>query len=244
MSYAVGKEISSIKPDTPQKSKRKAKFSYDTSEYDSYAKMGFNPPDEFNRADRWEQRLLNAADVSKSKIKVTIKTMHRIKYVDYSTEKELKREWLYYNCEWKAKNWLGVELKCNHIAGKYYEQTQELQLGDFDPKTGEQKSSYVKGVPRLVYSIPFSKQAVDKILKSEHPFGEDSLNITDPDKILYYGHFDNTIDSAAFRCAGFTYDQFVTPEWKRFLELATRKGGPQGTGQPNQKEKDKETFIA
>ena len=72
--------------------------------------------------------------------------MHRIKYVDYSTEKEEKKEWLYYRTEWKAKNWLGAELRCEHIEGKLYTQTQELQLGDFDPKTGEQKSSLVRGV--------------------------------------------------------------------------------------------------
>ena len=205
--------------------------------------MGFQPPDEFYRADKWEQRFLKV-DVSKGKIKVSIKTMHRIKYVDYSTEKEEKKEWLYYRTEWKAKNWLGAELRCEHIEGKLYTQTQELQLGDFDPKTGEQKSSLVRGVPRLEYSIPFSKTTVDKILNNEHPFGEDSLNITDKDKILFYGHFDNTIDSASFRCAGYTYEQFILPEWKRFLELATRKGGPAGTGQANQKDKDKESFIS
>ena len=45
MSYAVGKEVSSIKPETPKNTRKVRRFSYDTSEYDSYAKMGFQPPD-------------------------------------------------------------------------------------------------------------------------------------------------------------------------------------------------------
>ena len=28
------------------------------------------------------------------------------------------------------------------------------------------------------------------------------------------------------RCGDYTYDQFVTPEWKQFVEFAVRKGGP------------------
>ena len=110
-------------------------------------------------------------------------------------------------------------------------------------KTGDQKSSYVKGVPRLVFSIPFSKKAVDSILNNEHPFGEDSINITDKEKVIYYGKFDQTFENTSFRCAGYTYEQFVTPEWKHFLELAARKGGPAGTGVANQADKDKESFI-
>ncbi len=48
---------------------------------------------------------------------------------------------------------------------------QKLQLGDFDAKTGEQRSQYVKGLPRTVYTIPFTKKAVDDAIENEHPFG-------------------------------------------------------------------------
>lgn len=30
----------------------------------------------------------------------------------------------------------------------------------------------------------------------------------------------------SFRCGAFTYDQFVVPEWKRFVEIAIQEGGP------------------
>ncbi len=106
------------------------------------------------------------------------------------------------------------------------EQTKRLELGDFDPKTGIQKSLYVKGLPKTVYTIPFSKKAVDDILKNEHPFGPDSINSTDKSKIVFYGKFDHELGMQSFRCGDYTYEQFVVPEWKTFLDLATRPGGP------------------
>jgi hypothetical protein len=242
---SVGKEISSIEPNTPQRSKKEVRFSYDTSEYDSYAKQGFQPPDVFDRTDKWEVQFLTAMDAGKGPVKVRITRMFRCKAVDYSSEKEERKEYLYWESEWKGKNWLGAPIgPVTHTEGKYHEQTKRIELGQVDPKTGIQKSQYVKDMPRLVHSIPFSKKAVDSILNNEHPFGPDSINITDKEKVIYYGKFDQTIDSASFRCAGYTYDQFVTPEWKHFLELATRKGGPAGVGVPNQAEKDKESFIS
>ena len=39
---------------------------------------------------------------------------------------------------------------------------KKLHLGDFDPKTGIQKSEYVMGLPKTVYAIPFTKKAVDE----------------------------------------------------------------------------------
>lgn len=245
MSYAVGKEVSSIKPETPKRSRKVPKFSYSMAAIQSYTDNGFAVPDEFDRPDRQEQRFLNEVDATKGKIKVRISRMFRCKGVDYSTEKEERKEYLYFESTWYGKNWLGNDIFCrDHIEGKYNEQTKIVQLGEFNPKTGEQESRYVKGVPRLVFSIPFSKKAVDNILNNEHPFGEDSLNITDKEKVIFYGKFDQTFENASFRCAGYTYDQFVTPEWKHFLELATRKGGPAGTGVPNQADKDKESFIS
>jgi hypothetical protein len=100
---------------------------------------------------------------------------------------------------------------------------------------------YVKDVPRIVYSIPFSKTAVEKILNDEHPFGPDSINVTDKDKVLFYGKFENTTDSQAFRAGNYSYEQFITPEWKHFFQLATRKGGPKGLP-PDQLTKN-EDFI-
>ena len=83
---------------------------------------------------------------------------------------------------------------------------------------------YIKDTPREVYSIPFSKTEVDKVLKGEHPFGPDSVNITDLSKVVFYGKFEGMLGIMNFRCADFTYEQFTVPEWKKFVELATKQG--------------------
>ena len=64
-------------------------------------------------------------------------------------------------------------------------------------------------------------------MNDPNPFGADSENITgDKDSIAFYGKFDGERGLSNFRCTGYTYEQFVTPEWNRFVELATRRGGP------------------
>jgi hypothetical protein len=96
-----------------------------------------------------------------------------------------------------------------------------------DPNTEQSTAYYEKDIPRTVHTIPFNKTTVDRLLKGEHPFGPDSVNITDPDKVIYYGKFDHILGVQSFRCSDFTYQQFTVPEWKKFVELATQEGGPQ-----------------
>jgi hypothetical protein len=81
------------------------------------------------------------------------------------------------------------------------------------------------GLPKIVYTIPFTKKAVDDVIKNEYPFGPDSINTTDKDAIIYYG-FIKGLGIESFRCADFTYEQFTVPEWKKFVEIATQEGGP------------------
>ena len=110
-----------------------------------------------------------------------------------------------------------------------------------DAETGRVEAYYVKGMPRDVYSIPFTKTTVDKILNSEHPFGADSINITDKDKILYYGKFNDVLGIPSFRCMDYTYSQFTCPEFKTFLELAIRPGGPTNRV-PNNQQQSEEVY--
>jgi hypothetical protein len=113
-----------------------------------------------------------------------------------------------------------------HIEGKYKQQTKKLVTSRPDPETGKIAADYVRDIPRTVHTIHFNKATVDKLLNGEHPFGPDSVNLTDLDRVVYYGRFENLIGLQNFRCADFTYEQFVTPEWKTFVELAIQEGGP------------------
>ena len=223
-------EISSKKPNVPGQTAepQQLKFTYSTEAYDSYVKEGLTPPELWHRPDKFELKFLSQVDLTKGKAKVEVTTMLRLKAQDFSSDKREYKEYLVWESNWYAKNWLENELRINgHIEGKYSQQTLKLVNAPPDPKTGQSTAYYEKGVPRTVHTIPFTKTAVDKLLTGEHPFGPDSVNITDPDKVLYYGKFSNILGVQNFRCADFNYEQFIVPEWKTFVGLATQEGGPQ-----------------
>ena len=93
---------------------------------------------------------------------------------------------------------------------------------------GQQDSHYFRDIPRTVYTIPFSKKAVDDVLENKLPFGPDPLNVTpDKESIVYHGKFNQILGMESFRCADSAYEQFTLPEWKEFVALAIQEGGPQ-----------------
>ena len=129
-------------------------------------------------------------------------------------------------CDWLANNWLGNQIAVpSHIEGKHKELTKQL-VTKMDSESGRVNAYYVKGPTRTVHTIPFTKKTVDKILNDPNPFGADSENITDKDSVTFYGKFEGERGIQTMRCGDYTFEQFVTPEWNRFVELAVRKGGP------------------
>ena len=109
------------------------------------------------------------------------------------------------------------------MEGKHLQQTRNTRQ-----QARSDKILVENGVPRVVHTIPFTKTAVDKLLNGQLPFGPDSINITDVEKVIYYGKIENVLGLQNFRDGSFSYEQFVVPEWKAFLVLATRPGGPTG----------------
>ncbi len=155
----ANQEVSTIKPVlSGEKSKAVPKFHYSTAEYDSYIKNGFGAPDLVSRSDKFEQRFLAQVDLEKcphKKIQVRILNMIRTKAVDYSTEKEERKEYLVYMCDWLGNNWLGNELAVRgHVEGKFQELTRRL-ITNIDKETGETQGYYVKGPMREIgyYSL-------------------------------------------------------------------------------------------
>ena len=227
----LNQEVSSIRPElgTQQQERKEPRFTYSTAEYDSYKKNGFNAPELINRSDKFEVRFLNQVDLSKckgGKIQVRILNMQRTRAIDYSSEKEEKREFLVYMSDWLANNWLGNSLAVrSHIEGKHHELTRSL-VTKMDNENGRVNAYYVRGPSRVVHTIPFSKKTVDKILNDPNPFGADSQNITDINSVTFYGKFDGERGIQSMRCGDYSLEQFVQPEWNHFVELATRRGGP------------------
>jgi hypothetical protein len=128
--------------------------------------------------------------------------------------------------DWEGADWLENPIYVrSHVEGKYSELTRQL-VTKIDHETGETRGYYLKGPMRERFTIPFNKKAVDKILDNEHPFGEDSISLTDRDRIIFIGKFVGERGMQTMRCSDYDYNQFVTPEWSTFKELALQKGGP------------------
>jgi hypothetical protein len=99
------------------------------------------------------------------------------------------------------------------------EQTKKL-VNEVDRDTGRMSNFYEKSNARLTYNIAFTKENVDKYLMSEHPFGLDSDNITDPNQVKYYGKFEHIdTDNMPHRDGTYNYEQFILPSWKDFCDL-------------------------
>ena len=124
----------------------------------------------------------------------------------------------------------GAELKMGrvHTEGKYKKQTRKL-VQKVDKETGRMESWYEMGIPETAFSIPFTKENVDKYLLNAHPFGPDSENITDPEQVIYYGKFEHMdTGTMSHRDDTYNYEQFVNPNWREFCDLTNRPGGPRG----------------
>ena len=118
--------------------------------------------------------------------------MIRQKAVDDSSERRERKEYLYFTSEWYAYDFFGAEIKMETIdtEGKYKKQTRKL-VQKVDKETGRMESWYEMEIPEIAFSIPFTKENVDKYLLNPHPFGPDSENITDPEQVVYYGKFEH-----------------------------------------------------
>jgi hypothetical protein len=75
-------------------------------------------------------KFLSAVDLRKGPVERSVTTMVRLRAPDWSTKKHERREFLYYEETWQAKNWLGVPINpvSDHIEGKYTEVLSSLLL--------------------------------------------------------------------------------------------------------------------
>jgi hypothetical protein len=84
---------------------------------------------------------------------------------------------------------------------------------------------YEKIAPTEAYNIPFTRTAVDKLLEGKTPFGPDSVNITDPARVVFVAKIQNVLGVKSLRPR--IYLRAIhRPEWSKIVEFATRPGGP------------------
>lgn len=131
----------------------------------------------------FEKRFLSKVDISKGPIERSVMHMVRLKAPDYlgqekdKTKLPERKEFIYYQEEWRGNDWRGVPLNpvSEHIEGYWIKQ---FTRPHFSQETGE-IDYYQLDTARAqtIYYIPYSKKAVDDIIaKSVH---------TDKDGIIF-----------------------------------------------------------
>jgi hypothetical protein len=229
--------VSKIKPTDEEiqkkvknpKIKPKEKVKFNDRSYQSYIENGFyiDPTDTSNdrtylicRIRQQKLDFINRIDLSKGKFTNTIFSMKRLKAPDYDEEgNETKpKEWLVYEEQWRAKNWLGKKMFCSNIEGEYKECTKVLET-EFDAETGDLNAKWVQGASRTRYYIPFTKKNVEQIIKNSPD--------ADPNEIRFVVQIPNSFKGVGFRSGNYTLSQFVS-DWDTVEDLARREGGANG----------------
>jgi hypothetical protein len=228
-------ELSTIEPTEEQIAKhtgsnnvrKKPTIKFNDRSYKSWVDNGFDaevfPSFDFSR--EVMLKFLGKADLRQGPLKQLIRMMGRIKSFDYDDNGETigntKKEYLFYEIRYEARDWMGGKVASPQvIEGRYQQQVLSMQTG-FDPKTGKATGHYVKGDPVTRYYVPFSKAAVDKVLKDHDNFDRRY-------EIQYYGLFDSEHGGMKFRNGNYTYEQFVNSEFEHTRYLGNSLGGPQG----------------
>jgi len=156
--------------------------------YESFGKEGFSHliTSQAEFPYDFEKQFLSKVDLTKGPILVSVESIVRTMAVDWDSPKREKKEMLCYSCSWEAKDRLNNTIRSNtHIEGKFMEQTKHT-VTKYNPQTHEEEAYYEKGAPREVYTIPWNKKTAESILSGEKYYGEDSINITNPNAEVQY----------------------------------------------------------
>ena len=93
-------QISSIEPDMKdimmdgEDAAVQPKFTYSTLAIESYGKNGFEPPQFHELPDFREREFLSGVDIRKGMVKVNIRSMFRVRAINWSSEKQEMKEYL------------------------------------------------------------------------------------------------------------------------------------------------------
>ncbi len=141
---------------------------------------------------------------------------------DYSTDKREKKEYLYYTCDWEARDWLNNIIRSQtHTEGRHTQQTKRITT-TFNPETGEEILQYIKGQPQEVYTIPWDRKKAEEILFGAKTFGQDSLNITNTDEVQYTVKFPNGNPPRT----AFSLEDFLNLSYKELSEKSKTVKSP------------------
>jgi hypothetical protein len=205
--------LSTNKPDIPKKPQ--AEIEYNDKSYESWVQQGFidHIPHGISSPHDRIQKFLSQVDTRKAPITRTVRTMIRLRAIDYDTSKLERKEYLYYTEDWHGVNWLGIPITdggiSDHLVGKYQEVLTRPKL---DEQTGEHIENVFAGT-RDRYYIPFSKTNVDDIIRQS--VGTDKNNIR---FVVKFSQEDSTDSLQPSSRNYFSYDTFANWSWDRLYD--------------------------
>jgi hypothetical protein len=162
------------------------------------------------------QKFLSQVDLRKGPIERTVRSIVRLRAPDWnsSTTKNERRDFIYYEEYWDAKDWLGIPITKwrpdGHIEDKY---TEVLTRPKLDERTGEYVDNVFAGT-RESYYLPFSKKNVDEIIANSTKTDKDSIKF-----IVKFGMEDSPDSFQMSTRNQFTYDKFVNWSWEKLREF-------------------------
>jgi hypothetical protein len=197
------------------KRKEPSKFEYNNMDVKAYLELDLPVPETVGR---WERKFLSMVDVSKEPIQRNVYSMVRLKARDYDSNSETlskeRKEWLYYVEQWTGVNQRGLPLNpvAEHYEGVWTKQYTKPHLNQ---ETGEIDYYELDAIKsHKVYTIPFSKKAVDTVISNSANTDKDSIRFT-----IKFGESDNPFGTRQMPTRNiFTYEQFVMP-WNEIYKL-------------------------
>lgn len=168
-------------------------------------------------------------DLNFAPLRQKILSIVRIQAFDYNDDGEQlgdkKNEYVYYVVEYSGRDQWKQKINSGDIVeGRYQIIQQEQEVSwKLENGTPQEVIKAIDGEPVIKYTIPFSKSAVDTILKKHD-------NLDRKDDIVYTIKFTNNANVAGGgdRCQ-YDYDSFVSSNWEHAQYLANRVGGVSGT---------------
>ncbi len=192
--------------------------------YESYVKNGFAdllPQSPAERRYEQEKIFLSAIDLTKSTVFVTVQSIIRTMAPDWTSPERQKKEYMMVTVNFEAKNTKNVTM--NYILegeGKFVEQTKEMQTKTVN---GEEVNVYVRGASRDVYTMEWDKKKAQEMLTNKKYFGEDTINITNSNEVVYTVKFPNSNPSRT----GFDKEDFMNLTYQALWDKARTTPSPQ-----------------
>lgn len=209
--------LSTKKPQIEEKPE--VKLEYNNRSYQSYVDAGFADyiPHKFRQPHDFIQVFFAAADLRKEPIERTVTAIYRVKAIDYDSPKQERKEFIYYEENWVAKNWFGVAVNpiAGHIEGRYTEVSTKPM---YDERTGGHKDNAFAGT-RERYYIPWSKKNVDDIIAKSAHSDKSTIRFVIKFSIEDNAGTDNPMQMATRN--RFSYDVFANWPWDRIYEWHT-----------------------